>query len=125
MMNFTYSIFDADPDVSGSAWPSHDDVEIYAEDEDEAIADAVEVAELEGSACGAYETGDRLWVLVWDADDINIAKRVVIVETAEPGGEQAWISEITSGTLTSTANQVVAYNSAGVLTLQGLTKRVT
>lgn len=81
-MMFTYTIFDGDPSSSGPcAWPSHSDVEI--EGEAEAALEAVlSVAEIEGSTCGEYAHGDRLWVLLWDADGEIVGDGSVVLEVA-------------------------------------------
>jgi hypothetical protein len=71
-MLYTYTIFDANPHASsGTAWPSHDDIELEADSDAEAV-DAVrdtmstEAAGL--SPADGYEPGQRLFALVWSDD---------------------------------------------------------
>lgn len=73
---YTYTIYDADPRAnSGVAWDTHEDVEIEASSDAEAL-DAVRDI-IEGEAVGlsrddGYAAGDRLYALVWDADDVVV-----------------------------------------------------
>lgn len=77
-MNYTYTIFDANPnESSGTAWDTHQDVAFVADSDDDARDDVRSVLETE--ACGlnpedGYEAGQRLYALVWDEDDILIAQ---------------------------------------------------
>ena len=65
---YTFTIFDADPQTSGScAWDAHTDVEIEADDNEEAVEQARD--ELEIAACGlcrddGYNEGQRIYALV-------------------------------------------------------------
>ena len=73
-MTYTYTIFDADPSASsGTAWPTHQDIEIEAaSDEDalEAVRDVMSIESAGLSAADGYvmvaedvtvvEPGDRL-----------------------------------------------------------------
>lgn len=74
---YTYTIFDADPaSSSGTAWPTHSDIEIEATTDDEAIAavrDAMEVEAAGLSQADGYEVGQRLYAYVWDADGTIVA----------------------------------------------------
>ena len=80
---FRYTIFDGDPSSSGPcAWPGHSEVELVATSSAVALEAALSVADIEGSTCGEYAHGDRLWVLVWDADDELVADGVVTLELA-------------------------------------------
>jgi hypothetical protein len=73
-MTYAYTIFDANPHQSGScAWPTHTDVEVEAVSAEEALEEALTEAEIHGDTCGEYETGDVLYVLVWE-DSILVAE---------------------------------------------------
>lgn len=69
---YTYTIFDADPNASsGTAWPTHTDVEIAADTDAEAIdavRDAMEIEAAGLSAADGYEVGQRLYAIVWSED---------------------------------------------------------
>lgn len=65
MPQYTYTIFDGDPAVSGPCqWPSHEDVEVTADDAEGVLAEARDEAEIHG------EPGDTLWILVRDQDGV-------------------------------------------------------
>lgn len=76
MTIYTYTIFDADPHTnSGTEWPTHKDMEIEA-DSDQEAADAVgDVMETEASRCrtdDGYKPGQKLYALVWDANRVIV-----------------------------------------------------
>lgn len=76
---FTYTIFDGNPNASGScSWPSHTDVEIEADSADEVLEEALDEAGKVG------EAGDRFWVIVWNADNVVAARGNVTIE-GDPG----------------------------------------
>ena len=78
MPEYTYTIFDSDPGASGPcSWPDHDDCEITAEDDDEARDDVSRILESEAaglSTADGYAAGQRIYALVWDADDSVVGK---------------------------------------------------
>ena len=75
----TYTIYDADPAVSGPcAWPDFEDIEIDANPCD-ALAKALRVAEHVGMRCGEYNAGDRLFVLVWNEAGTIVASGSIIL----------------------------------------------
>ena len=86
MSLYTYTIFDADPNSSsGTAWPSHDDIEIAADSD----ADALEVVRdemcIEASGLNVqdgYDVGQRLYAIVW-AEDGTIVGQPTYALTAE------------------------------------------
>jgi hypothetical protein len=85
MSYYTYTIYDSHPAASGPChWPDHENVEIEADDDAEALADVRTI--LEVAACGlsadGYEVGQRLYASVWDADENDLGL-VTIILTAE------------------------------------------
>ncbi len=102
MAKYTYTIFDANPnDSSGTAWPDHDDVEIESDSDDEAIETVRATMSVEAAGLNAsdgYDVGQRLYALVWDADEIIVGEPTyeltaedlgVEIETAEERVERA------------------------------------
>lgn len=81
MASYTYTIFDANPQSSsGTAWPSHQDVEI-----DEAVEAVREVMETEASGLSpddGYDIGQRLYAIVWDSDEVIVGGPTYVL-TAE------------------------------------------
>lgn len=80
MRTYTYTIFDADPAVSGpSAWPHQEGIRFEAENDKQAVETARQALE---TACQAldsadgYDPGDQIHMLVWDADYVQIATLV-------------------------------------------------
>jgi hypothetical protein len=73
---YTYTIYDADPNASGNtAWPSHNDLEIEAASDEEAIGDVLDVLEVEAAGLNeadGYAVGQRIYANIWDADGINL-----------------------------------------------------
>lgn len=70
---FTYTIFDGNPAISGPcSWPTHERKTIVAESQQAALAAVLAIAKSEGEACGAYEPGFRVYVLVWDESGVNL-----------------------------------------------------
>jgi len=100
---YTYTIFDADPAVSGpSAWPSHEDLEIEADSSEDAVSDVA--AELDVEAAGlspsdGYEVGQTIYALVWDADGQVIARLTHDLSAedlgADKSGVRSWSTEAT------------------------------
>lgn len=72
MAKYTYTIFDANPNSSsGTEWPTHEDREIDADSDDEAIDDVRDVMSAEAAGLNTsdgYEVGQLLHALVWDED---------------------------------------------------------
>lgn len=83
VQKYTYTIFDAHPGSSGDcAWPSHEQVEVYADDADVVLAQALDEARAEGAACGAYPPGYRLYATVWDDESgLSVAEGSVTLPT--------------------------------------------
>jgi hypothetical protein len=73
---YTYTLFDAHPNSSsGTAWPSHEDIAIEAESDDEAIEAVRDVMSIEAAGldtADGYDVGQRLYALVWDADSMIV-----------------------------------------------------
>lgn len=76
--NYTYTIFDGDPNLSsGTAWPSHQDIEIEAEGDDEALTYVLGKMAMEATGLSVsddYEVGQRLYALVWDEDETIVGQ---------------------------------------------------
>lgn len=72
MASYLYTIFDANPNTSsGTAWPTHEDVELEADSDEEAIEEVRDVMSTEAaglSTSDGYEVGDLLHAIVWDED---------------------------------------------------------
>lgn len=87
---YTYTIFDADPNVSsGGALPDHEDVEIEADDADDALSEARERVARAAKECdrdSSYAAGDRLWVQVWDADGVPVRDASYTITEDDLGG---------------------------------------
>jgi hypothetical protein len=85
---YTYTIFDADPNQSsGTAWDTHTNVEIEAEDDVDAIDQVNDVLEAEAAGLNAsdYDVGDVLYGMVWAPDGIAL-RTVTYTLTAEDLG---------------------------------------
>lgn len=71
-MKYTYTIFDASPQSSsGTEWPTHTDMTIEADDDDEAIDEVRDVMSTEAAGlrpADGYEVGEAIHAIVWDAD---------------------------------------------------------
>lgn len=69
---YTYTIFDANPNnSSGTEWPSHVDVEIEANSDEEAVEEVLEVMSLEAAGLNpsdGYEVGETIHAIVWAED---------------------------------------------------------
>lgn len=72
MSNYTYTIFDADPNSSsGTEWPSHQDVELEANDDDEALTYVLGKMATEATGLSVsddYAVGDTIHAIVWSED---------------------------------------------------------
>jgi hypothetical protein len=72
MTNYTYTIFDASPHASsGTQWPSHTDVEIEADTDQEAVDAVRDVMDVEAAGLSTddgYEVGQLIHALVWSED---------------------------------------------------------
>jgi hypothetical protein len=92
MTTYTYTVYDGDPATSGPcSWPSHDDIEIEAANDEDALAevrDIVEIAAAGLSIADGYTVGQRLYATVWDADE-TIVGQVTHDLTAEDLSEAA------------------------------------
>jgi hypothetical protein len=75
MSAYTYTIFDANPNTSsGTDWPTHTDIEIEADSDDEALAAVEDEMSSEAGSLNpsdGYEAGNLLHAIVW-ADDGTI-----------------------------------------------------
>lgn len=78
MATYTYTIFDANPaSSSGGAWPSHEDTEIDADSAEDATSAVRAVLETQAaglSASDGYDVGQRLYAVVWDADETIVGQ---------------------------------------------------
>ena len=76
LSKYTYSIFDSNPHMSGgTTWPDHDDNEIAAESDDEAVDAVRDILETEAAgldAADGYDVGQAIHALVWDADGLIV-----------------------------------------------------
>lgn len=90
MATYTYTVFDANPNSSsGTEWPSHSDIEIEADSDEEAIDDVRDVMSVEAAGLNAedgYSAGDVLHALVWSEDGTIIGTPTYTL-TAEDMGE--------------------------------------
>lgn len=100
MATYTYTIFDANPNsASGTAWASHTEEEVEADDNAGARAQVLGIMEVEAAGLDpsdGYDVGDTLYGLVWDADGVS-AGQVEYTLTREDLGVDAtgqeWIDE--------------------------------
>ncbi len=78
MTQYTYTIFDADPNSNnGGAWDTHTDVELEADSDEEAIAEVSDVMSTEAaglSPVDGYEVGRRLYAIVWSEDETIVGQ---------------------------------------------------
>lgn len=93
MTTYTYTIFDANPNSSsGTAWPSHEDLEIEA-DSDADVIDAVrDVMSVEAAGLNeadGYDVGQKLYAIVWDADTIIVGEPTYEITAEDMGVEVA------------------------------------
>lgn len=69
---YTYTIFDANPNSSsGTEWPSHENIKIEADSDDEAIDEVRDVMSTEAAELNTsdgYDVGDTLHAIIWDED---------------------------------------------------------
>lgn len=90
-VEYTFSIFDANPNMSGTgAWPDYDRAEVgeeYCGSPQEALDYALDVAKTEGEACGEYAAGDRLWVIVYGPAQ-NYTGSVVLEASEEEDADE-------------------------------------
>lgn len=90
MSKFTYTVFDSNPNTSsGTAWPTHDGIELEADSDDEAVSDVRDVMSIEAAglcASDGYDVGQCLYALVW-SDDGTIVGQPTYALTAEDLGE--------------------------------------
>jgi len=67
---YTYTFFDGNPASSGPcSWPSHEDVELEADDAKEAVRFVRDTLEGECAALAGsddYPEGTSVWAMVWD-----------------------------------------------------------
>jgi hypothetical protein len=75
---YVYTIFDANPnDSSGTAWPSHDEIVIEAESDDDVIEEVLDVMGVEAAGLNpddGYDVGQRLYAIIWDDNDVIVAQ---------------------------------------------------
>lgn len=78
MAHYTYTIFDDNPNSSsGTAWPTHQNIPIESDSDDEAI-DAV-LHEIGEQAAGlslddGYDVGQFLYAIIWDDDGVIVGE---------------------------------------------------
>lgn len=69
MTMYTYTIFDANPhQTSGTAWPTHSDLEIEADSDEEALGEVRDVMSIEAAGLNeadGYDVGQTLYAFVW------------------------------------------------------------
>ncbi len=72
MATYTYTIFDADPQSSsGAQWPSHQDIEIEADCDADAVEEVESVMSVEAAGLNpsdGYEAGNSIHAIVWSDD---------------------------------------------------------
>lgn len=89
MATYTYTIFDADPGVSGpTQWSDHEDVEVEADSDSEAAAHVSAILETEAAGLNpsdGYEVGQTIYALVW-GDDGAVVRKLSYEITADDLG---------------------------------------
>lgn len=78
MANYTYTIFDDNPNSSsGTAWPTHQDIEIEEASDEAALDEVSHVMSVEASGLNAddgYDVGQYLYAIVWDVDGVIVGE---------------------------------------------------
>lgn len=86
---YTYTIFDDDPSSSsGVDWTDHADIEIEADDDDDAVDQVLAIMSAEAAGLrveDGYRPGYRIYALIWDDEGVIIAQPVYRI-TAEDLG---------------------------------------
>lgn len=89
MFTVTFSIFDADPNASGSSpWPDHTDesIDIEAlEDADEAVLYLLDLYATGVPRADGYVVGDVLHALIWDSEKTQIGHVTLTLTTEHLG----------------------------------------
>lgn len=87
MSKYTYTIYDANPHTSsGTAWPTHQEVEIEAESDEDVLSEVEEIMETEAaglSSADGYDVGQHLYALVWDSADIIVGQLTYALTTED------------------------------------------
>lgn len=118
---FTYTIFDADPNQSGGTeWPTHSNLELEADSDDEAIEAVRDVMSTEAAGLNTsdgYDVGDKLHALIWDAAGTIIGTPTYELTAEDLGVEDnsdliRSIEELTFHTPPECAGQVVEVSFA-------------
>lgn len=90
MASYRYTIFDANPsNSSGTAWPTHEDIEIECDSDEDAIDEVRSVMQVEAAGLNpsdGYEIGDTLHSIVWDGEGIHLTGCPTYTLTAEDLG---------------------------------------
>jgi hypothetical protein len=75
---YTYTIYDSGPhSSSGTAWPTHEDIEIEAGSDEEAIEAVRDIMSTEAAGLNptdGYDVGQRLYACVWDSDQVIVGE---------------------------------------------------
>jgi len=91
LQTYTYTIFDANPhSSSGTAWPTHQDVEIQAESDEGAIEVASDVMSTEAAGLNSedgYDAGQLLYALVWNDEETIVGEPTYEVTAEDLGLE--------------------------------------
>lgn len=92
MTEYTYTIFDANPNSSsGTAWPDHQDIEIEADSDEEALDAVIDVMCSEAAGLNpddGYDVGQLLYAIIWDADGTIVGEPVYRLTADDLGIEE-------------------------------------
>jgi hypothetical protein len=87
MAQYTYTIYDANPmQANGMAWPSHEDIEIEADSDEEVMDDVRDVMSVEAAGLktgDGYDVGQTLYALIHDVESDTLLDIVTYEITAE------------------------------------------
>ena len=89
MAAYTYTIFDCHPSQGSTPWNDHDDVEIEAESDGEALDAVRDVLEIEGAGLApedGYDVGQRIYAMVTDVESDTIVEILSYALTADDLG---------------------------------------
>jgi len=95
---YTYTIFDSNPHTSAhSSWPTHEDLEIEADDAAEAVDEvrgALSSAALNCQREDGYTVGDLLYALVWDETGLIVGEPTHELTAEELGADPSDSDEL-------------------------------
>lgn len=75
---YTYTIFDSNPHTSsGTAWPTHQDIKLEADSDEEAVKAVRNEMSLESQNLNpddGYDVGQQIYAIVWDRNHVIVGE---------------------------------------------------